>query len=156
MGCSPEDLLEAMDGREGWRERVRDIRAVDVTWWWYIYIYIYIYIYDRYNELDVMLKRKHLPCKINVFFYYTIACFFELPVNWKLQLETSTSGAGVKFSPWHFTAQTCFLKCVVGSVYPKLDSLFLWSLMKTNYRQLVLQKSFSSNILATRVDSVTK
>ena len=26
-GCSPEDLPEAMDDREGWRERVREIRA---------------------------------------------------------------------------------------------------------------------------------
>ena len=30
-GCSPEDLPEAMDDREGWRERVRDIRADRVT-----------------------------------------------------------------------------------------------------------------------------
>ncbi len=26
-GCSPEDLPEAMNDREKWRERVRDIRA---------------------------------------------------------------------------------------------------------------------------------
>ena len=26
-GCSPKDQLEAMDDREGWRERVRDICA---------------------------------------------------------------------------------------------------------------------------------
>ena len=56
-GCSPEDLPEAIDDREGWRERVREIRADDATWWWwwytyihiyaqtYIYIYIYIYIW---------------------------------------------------------------------------------------------------------------
>ena len=41
-GCSPEDLPEAMNDREKWRERVRDIRATSTTWW-YIYIYIYIY-----------------------------------------------------------------------------------------------------------------
>ena len=35
MGYSPEDLLEAMDCRKGWRERVSDIRAVSVTWWWW-------------------------------------------------------------------------------------------------------------------------
>ena len=34
-GCSPEDLLEAMDDREGWRERVRDIPADAATWWWW-------------------------------------------------------------------------------------------------------------------------
>ena len=30
-GCSPEDLPEAMDGREGWQERVRDIRTDGAT-----------------------------------------------------------------------------------------------------------------------------
>ena len=30
-GCSPEDLPEAMNGREKWRERVRDIRASGMT-----------------------------------------------------------------------------------------------------------------------------
>ena len=34
MGCSPEDLPEAMNDREKWRERVRDIRATSTTWWW--------------------------------------------------------------------------------------------------------------------------
>ena len=46
-GCSPEDLPEAMNDREKWRERVRDIRASGTTW--YIYIYIYIYIYTHTN-----------------------------------------------------------------------------------------------------------
>ena len=31
MGCSPEDLPEAMDDREGWRERVSDIRVDGAT-----------------------------------------------------------------------------------------------------------------------------
>ena len=30
-GCSPVDLLEAMDDREGWRGRVRNIRADRAT-----------------------------------------------------------------------------------------------------------------------------
>ena len=34
-GCSLEDLPEAMDGREGLRERVREIRADSTTWWWW-------------------------------------------------------------------------------------------------------------------------
>ena len=39
-GCNPEDLLEAMNDREGWRERVRDIRAAATTrwWWWWWWI----------------------------------------------------------------------------------------------------------------------
>ena len=35
MGYSPEDLPEAMNDRETWRERVRDIRANRTTWWWW-------------------------------------------------------------------------------------------------------------------------
>ena len=34
-GCSPEDLPEAMNDREKWRERVRDICAGGTTWWWW-------------------------------------------------------------------------------------------------------------------------
>ena len=35
---SPEDLPEAMNSREGWRERFRDIRSDGATrWWWYTY-----------------------------------------------------------------------------------------------------------------------
>ena len=30
-GCSPEDLSEAMNDREKWRERVRNIRASGTT-----------------------------------------------------------------------------------------------------------------------------
>ena len=33
-GYRPEDLPKAMDDREGWRERVRNIRADSATWWW--------------------------------------------------------------------------------------------------------------------------
>ena len=34
-GYSPEDLPEAINDREKWRERVRDIRAGGTTWWWW-------------------------------------------------------------------------------------------------------------------------
>ena len=32
--CNPEDQPEAMNDREKWWERVRDIRAGGMTWWW--------------------------------------------------------------------------------------------------------------------------
>ena len=32
---NPEDLPEAMNDRETWKERVRDIRASHSTWWWW-------------------------------------------------------------------------------------------------------------------------
>ena len=34
MGCSPEDLPEAMSDREKWRVKFRDIRAGGTTGWW--------------------------------------------------------------------------------------------------------------------------
>ena len=52
-GCCPEDLPEAMNDREKWRESVRDIRATSMTWWWWWWsifttfwysIFPYIYI----------------------------------------------------------------------------------------------------------------
>ena len=36
-GCCPEDLPRAMNDREEWRERVRDIRAASTIWWWWWY-----------------------------------------------------------------------------------------------------------------------
>ena len=35
-GCCPKDLPRAMNDREEWRERVRDIRATSTTWWWWL------------------------------------------------------------------------------------------------------------------------
>ena len=37
-GCSPKDLPEAMNDREEWRERVRDIHAGCTTWWWWWFV----------------------------------------------------------------------------------------------------------------------
>ena len=34
-GCCPEDLPRAMNNREKWRERARDIRATSTAWWWW-------------------------------------------------------------------------------------------------------------------------
>ena len=45
-GCSPEDLPEAMNDREKWRERVKDIRASGTTWWWW-YITIRVFLYQK-------------------------------------------------------------------------------------------------------------
>ena len=42
MGCDIEDQLEAIDDREEWRERIRDIHAGSTTWWWWWSISIWI------------------------------------------------------------------------------------------------------------------
>ena len=48
-GCSLEDLPGAMDDREGWREKVRDICACSATWWWlwWLYTHTHTHIYTH-------------------------------------------------------------------------------------------------------------
>ena len=59
MGCSPEDLPEAVDDREGWGERVRDIRADSATWWWWWNFYMFSY-YEKlscsFNPFIVLIN----------------------------------------------------------------------------------------------------
>ena len=52
-GCSSEGMPEAMNDREKWRERVRDIRANGTTWWWWWWWYEKYYNYSgEENQLD--------------------------------------------------------------------------------------------------------
>ena len=79
--CSPEDLPEAMNDREKWQERVRDIRASGMTWWWWWYIYIYIYTQLKWiitlftknceNTKDTLLQLT--PTRTGVFFYKNVS-----------------------------------------------------------------------------------
>ena len=70
-GCRPEDLPEAMNDREKWRERVRDIRASGTTsWWWWWYIYIYIYTMVRKKErviYNLMPTSSYLNLKMKIY-----------------------------------------------------------------------------------------
>ena len=67
-GCNPEDLPEAMNDREKWRERVRDIRAGGATWWWWwwwlsYYTFIvplkFISIFTVYILEGIFEAKKH-------------------------------------------------------------------------------------------------
>ena len=54
MGCSHEDLPEAMNDREKWRERVRDIRASGTIWWWWKFTIDAIFLRDWECLLDTL------------------------------------------------------------------------------------------------------
>ena len=55
-GCCPEDLPEAMNDREKWRERVSDIRASSTTWWWWWFV-----IYNgRKDKINAFVHTKYL------------------------------------------------------------------------------------------------
>ena len=50
-GCSLEDLPGAMDDREEWRERFREIRASSTTWWWWWYcVYCCIWLIKKCDK----------------------------------------------------------------------------------------------------------
>ena len=57
-GCNPEDLPKAMNDREKWRERVRDIRAGDTMWWWWWFQTILFNINTQFN------RKKHFYFKL--------------------------------------------------------------------------------------------
>ena len=58
-GCSPEDLPEAMDNWEEWRERFKDIHAGGVAWWWYIWL-LYLWINLGIRSSNYKLKKNSL------------------------------------------------------------------------------------------------
>ena len=64
--CSPEDLWEGMDDREGWQERVRDICADGVTWWWWLSFYTVFLFLDWLPLLGYELS---LPCYLTQALY---------------------------------------------------------------------------------------
>ena len=55
-GCYPEDLPEAMNDREKWREMVKDIRAGDTTWWWWIFFKKVVF-QTKYTEIAFLSNR---------------------------------------------------------------------------------------------------
>ena len=54
--CNPEDLPEAMNDREKWRETVKDNRAGGATWWWWSVFYFRVEI--------VILLPFSVPCAL--------------------------------------------------------------------------------------------
>ena len=58
-GCCPEDLPRAMNDREEWRERVRDIRAASTIWWWWWSVFIHPILY--LFQILYSLKHKYIP-----------------------------------------------------------------------------------------------
>ena len=54
-GCCPEDLPRAMNDREEWRERVRDIRATSVIWWWWCLFIKQLLSWFFYYAINILL-----------------------------------------------------------------------------------------------------
>ena len=70
-GCSPEDLPEAMNDREKWRERVRDIRANGMTWWWWWWCSLVIWG-RRIQSLPLCREVRHRHQRLSCIWYQTM------------------------------------------------------------------------------------
>ena len=78
-GCCPEDLPRAMNDREEWRERVRDIRAASTIWWWWWWWYIInpchvvgskhtvYFSWDKIKGADIVESINHMTFQTNRF-----------------------------------------------------------------------------------------
>ena len=79
-GCNPEDLPEAMNDKEHWRERVRDIRASGSTWWWWWWwwwVILALFLSDKaFSDTKIKIK-LHIA-----FFYYFSYLKFILLDTW--------------------------------------------------------------------------
>ena len=74
-GCCPEDLPEAMNDREKWRERIRDIRATSTTWWWWWWWY------DCLNSSNYITASKLFVLYCNTLNHVTECNWKELKRN---------------------------------------------------------------------------
>ena len=73
-GCNPEDLPEAMNDKEKWRETVRDIRAGGATWWWWIYIIVlsYLSIYLSISFFHIYLSIDFISISMHLILFKSI------------------------------------------------------------------------------------
>ena len=66
-GCSSEDLPEAMNDREKWRERDRDIRASGTTWWDVCVVYLCMFVFFFFFFFFIIHVKAHaVPCQPGV------------------------------------------------------------------------------------------
>ena len=59
-GCIPEDLTEAMDDREVWKKRVRNICADSATWWWWWWWWWWIIFFWVHMKIFSFLLWKYI------------------------------------------------------------------------------------------------
>ena len=74
-GCSSEDLPEAMNDREKWRERVRDVRASGTKWWcWWWYSILRTIL----SQMKAALKNYRIIIKL----FHIIKPIFDVLKPW--------------------------------------------------------------------------
>ena len=70
-GYSLEDLSGTMDDRDGWRERVREIRAGSATWWWFNKNSNYLTVCKKW--IPARLKMSSTKCVYKSYIFHIYA-----------------------------------------------------------------------------------
>ena len=102
-GCNPEDLPEAMNDGEKWRERVRDIRAGGATWWWWWCSSLFKKTHCFGCDFFVLYTRKittEVYCIVNhnprPFLFWSLS-------EWSESLENFVISSSWRSSEWLFS-----------------------------------------------------
>ena len=66
--CCPEDLPRAMNDREEWRVRVRDIRATSAIWWWWWIVKTFLFRAIQFSQAVLI---PLIQFSISIDFVYT-------------------------------------------------------------------------------------
>ena len=83
-GCCPEDLPRAMNDREEWWERVRDIRATSAIWWWWWWWWWLLGLVFRLGLRDLLyLKTIIIIFHSSELFTSALAEGFSLGSEWQ-------------------------------------------------------------------------
>ena len=80
-GCCPEDLPRAINDREEWRERVRDIRAASTIWWWWWWLTPKIKFIGT-NRIKISLIPYILLTAVEKGVVVVVAEFYQWKVFW--------------------------------------------------------------------------
>ena len=72
--CNPEDVLEAMNDREKWREMVKHIRAGGTTWWWWWFVGFHFSGHSDFMLIWYLFSFRHLS--FSAFHYYHETFFY--------------------------------------------------------------------------------
>ena len=72
-GCCPEDLPRAMNDREEWRKRVRDIRAASTIWWWW-WKHLKMLYWQKFQEIK---RRPFKYSRVDLFLVYVVEHVFQ-------------------------------------------------------------------------------
>ena len=102
--CCPEDLPEAMNDREKWWERVRDIRATSTTWWWWWLQYIFnVFEWTRKSIPWSWHLKRTINKLVTKKLTFIFSCYiFFLPIWWINEEILSIPSLCSQTTGWHF------------------------------------------------------